>query len=333
MFLVRVAAAFAVTMMASACAGPPPETNPPVAPLEGPLGPSTSPPPEAAPRLSAEVTKGVTALEANDVAGAKSHFQAAVQADPKDADATYYLGVLSEKSGDVAGAEASYKKALGLRPGFEGAEVNLSGLFDDALGVTSSALTEHPKNGSLHLNTGIAFAGKKDAPSAVREFGAALKIAPNDATFRLVYGHWLAALGQTDGAVTQLQAALPLAATNVGIVAAIGHELHLAKAFPQCVAVMDKAVALKDAAELRTERAACKIGLQDDAGAVSDLKAAASSDPSYAPAQYYLGNELAKGGDFAAAITAYQMFLKLEPNGPLAKAVTEKIRLAKAPHH
>ena len=113
----------------------------------------------------------------------------------------------------------------------------------------------------------------------------------------------------------------------------IGDELHLAKAFPPCVAVMDKAVALKDAAELRTERAACKIGLQDDAGAVIDLKAAAASDPSYAPAHYYLGNELAKGGDFAAAITAYQTFLKLEPNGPLAKAVTEKIRLAKAPHH
>ena len=101
------------------------------------------------------------------------------------------------------------------------------------------------------------------------------------------------------------------------------------KAFAECVPVFTQALALKDSAELWTERAACKIGLKDDAGALADLRAATTKEPGYAPAQYYLGNELAKGADYAGAVAAYQAFLKLEPNGGLAKGVAEKIRLAK----
>lgn len=328
-----------LSLVVPACGSPteaPPAKDPSLA---APETPGPTPPPAEGPRLSAEVTQGVTLLEKNDAPGAKAHFEAALKADPKDADAYYYLGVVAEKAADPASkagaAEAAYKTALRLRPGFEGAELNLSGLyddaqrFDDALAVASPAIVEHPKNASLHLNVAIGFAGKKDAAAAVAEFDKALALGQTDATFRLVYGHWLVMLGQPDAAATQLQAALPLAGKDVGIVAAVGHELHLAKAFPQCVAAMDKAVTLKDAAELRTERAACKIALKDDAGAVADLRAAVASDPNFAPAEYYLGNELGKAGDFAGAVTAYQAFIKLEPNGALAKAAAEKIRLAK----
>jgi Tfp pilus assembly protein PilF len=309
-------------------------TPPPANASDPPLTASPPATPEPPP-MSPEVTKGMTALDANDLAGAKAHFQAALQANASDADALYYLGALSEKAGDPAGAEASYKKALTARAGFAGAEVNLSALyddaqrFDDALAVTTPGLVEHPKEGSLHLNAAIAYAGKKDAASATREFDAAIAITPRDPTFRLVYGHWLVVLGQKDAALTQLHAAVPLADKNVGIVAAIGHELHVDKAFADCVVVFGQAIALKDAAELWTERASCKIGQQDDAGALADLRAATTKDPSYAPAQYYLGNELAKAGQYGPAIAAYQAFLKLEPNGGLAKAVAEKIRLAK----
>jgi len=317
-------------------------TPPPASASDPPLtdGPSGPPANAAQPApLSPEVTKGVTALDANDLAGAKGHFQAALQANPSDADALYYLGALSEKAGDAAGAEASYKKALAARPGFAGVEVNLSALYDDAqrfdeaLAVTTPGLAEHAKEASLHLNAAIAYAGKKDAASATREFDAAIALTPRDPTFRLVYGHWLVVLGQKGAAIAQLHAAVPLADKNLGIVAAIGHELHVDKAFADCVTVFGQAIALKDAAELWTERASCRIGAQDDTGAVADLRAATAKDPTYAPAQYYLGNELAKAGQYVPAIAAYQAFLKLEPNGPLAKAVTEKIKLAKQKVH
>jgi uncharacterized protein (TIGR02996 family) len=321
-------------LLLAACGGGSP---PPKSPDPGPdpsLGVESAQSSDQTP-LSPEAAKGAAALEANDLAGAKSHFQAALQANPADADAHYYLGALGDKAGDPAAAEASYKAALKARPGFALAAGNLAGLyddagrFDDALAVVAPALAAHPKDASLHLNAGIAYGGKKDATSAAREFDAAVAAAPGDATYRLVYGHWLVALGQKDAAVAQLQAGLPLAAKNVGVVAGLAHELHLAKAFAECTAALTQAIAVKDAAELWTERAACKVGQGDAAGALSDLRAATAKDASYAPAQYYLGNELAKAGQYAQAVTAYTAFLKLEPNGPLAKAVVEKIKLAK----
>jgi tetratricopeptide (TPR) repeat protein len=279
--------------------------------------------------------KGVSSLEANDVAGAKAHFQAALQANPADADALYYLGQFSEQAGDVGGAETLYKRAVQARPGFALAEENLSALYDDAqryddaLAVITPGLAAHPKDGTLHLNAGIAYGGKKDEASAVREFDVAIGIAPSDASFRFVYGHWLGAFGRQDAALAQLQAAVARAGKNVGVLAGVAHELHVLKALPECVAVFTQAIALKDAAELWTERAACKIGQKDDAGALADLRAATTKDAAYAPAHLYLGNELAKAGDYTAAIAEYQAFLKLEPNGPYAKTVAEKIRVAR----
>jgi cytochrome c-type biogenesis protein CcmH/NrfG len=100
-------------------------------------------------------------------------------------------------------------------------------------------------------------------------------------------------------------------------------------AFGECVTVFGQALAVKEAGELLTERAACKIGQKDDDGATADLRQATSKEPGYAPAHFYLGNELAKAGQLAPAIVEWQAFLKLEPNGPLAKAVNEKIKQAK----
>jgi tetratricopeptide (TPR) repeat protein len=316
---------------------PPPKTSGDNADLALLAQPSQPPPTRATePKLSPEVQKGVEALEANDIPGATTHFQAAIAANAQDADALYYLGAVREKAGDLSGAENQYKAALAARAGFAAAAVNLSALYDDAgrydeaLAVTGPALAAHPKEGSLHLNAGIALGGKKDQASATKELDTAVAIAPSDPMFKLVYAHWMGAFGQRDAALAALHAALPLAAKNVGVLAAVAHELHVLKAFGDCVTAFTTAIALKDSAELWTERAACKIGAGDDAGALTDLQTAVSKDASYAPAQYYLGNELAKAHQVAPAIAAYQAFLKLEPNGLLAKGVAEKIRLAKA---
>ncbi len=329
----RPVASLLALLVVSACGGAaPPPADPHSELSEGPLSPAKT-------TASPEVVKGIAALEASDLPGAKAHFDAAIQANAADADALYYRGALAEKSGDVATAEASYRAALQARAGFALAAGNLAGLlddagrFDDALAIVTPALAAHPRDGSLHLNAGVAYGGKKDEASATREFEAALGIAPSDATYRLVYGHWLAALGRTDAAVATLKAALPLAAKNVGVVAAVGHELHVARAFAECVAVFTQAIGWNDAAELWTERASCKSASGDAAGALADLRSAVAKDAAYAPAQYYLGNELAKAGQYAQAIAAYQAFLKLEPNGPLAKGVAEKIKAAKARAH
>jgi Tfp pilus assembly protein PilF len=286
-----------------------------------------------------DVAKGMRALENNDTTAAKAYFDHALRTNPKDADALYYEGLLGEKSGDKDAAEKNYKAALKVKPDLEQAAVNLSALYvdaqryDDALVVTQAALTRHGDNGSLHLNAAVASAGKGDTPGATKEFEASIRLSPDEPMYRLTYGHWLGVWKQGDPALVQLRAARPAAKKNgdsaAGMLAAIGHEMHVLHAWSDCVPTYDEAIALKDAAELRTERAACKIGAKDTAGALSDLQAAVARDANYAPAHYYLAGQLASQGQFKPAVTEYETFLKLEPNGPMAKSAKDKMALAK----
>jgi Tfp pilus assembly protein PilF len=336
--LVALAAAFA----SGACGSPqqhdttppPPLDNTPApAPIGGPAQ-AADPVAAASAGESADVQKGIAAFQAGDYPAAKQAFDAALKKTPEDADALYYEGLTAEKMGDKDAAEKFYKGALKRRPDHEAAG-NLSALYDDAqrwddaILVAKAALARSAGNSALHANLGLAYAGKKDAANATSELDQAVKLSPNDAGIRLAYAHAMSGLGQIDAASTQLRAARPLAGDNLGVLAAIGHEFHVAKVFSDCVVTFDKAIAVKDAAELRTERAACKLGAKDPEGAIVDLKAAVANEPGYAPAHYYLANALASTAKANDAISEYQVFLKLVPNGPMAKAATEKIKVLK----
>jgi tetratricopeptide (TPR) repeat protein len=336
-----VALAVVVTAFAFAgCGGPQQhETAPP--PLVDPPPSTTATPPAdpvavASAGESAEVKKGIAAFQANDYPTAKLYFDAALKKNSQDGDALYYSGLTAEKAGDKDAAEKLYKSALKVRPDLESAAENLSALYDDAqrwddaIAVAKAALARRGDNAALHANLGIAYAGKKDAANATSELDQAVKLSSSDAGLRLSYAHALEGLGQGDAALAQLKAARPLAADNLGVLAAIGHELHVIKAFSDCVVTFDKAVAIKDAAELRTERAACKLGVKDIDGAIADLKTAVTNEPAYVPAHYYLANALASSGKAKEAIVEYQAFLKLAPSGPMAKAANEKIKLLKS---
>jgi Tfp pilus assembly protein PilF len=330
----------ALVLLAVGCGGggPPPEapSNPPLELLNTPNAPSTATPPAA----GDDVAKGARALEANDLTSAKAYFDHALRGNPNNADALYYMGLLADKAGDKDGAEKSYKAALKARPDHEQAAVNLSALYIDgqryepALAVAQAGVAKHPNNGSLHMNAAVASAGKGDQPGATQEFLVAVRLAPDDPMFLLTYGHWLGVWKLSDAALTQLKLARPAAKkmgdAALGMLASIGHEMHVVGAWSDCVATYDEAIAIKDAAELRTERAACKSQAKDTAGALADLKAAIAQDASYAPAHYYLGNELARSGQFKAAIPEYETFLKLEPAGGLATAAQNHLKLAKA---
>jgi Flp pilus assembly protein TadD len=326
----------------SACGGA--EASPPVTPKAAEPGAPT-PPPEVASAAPLgggggdDVAKGMRALEANDAVTAKSYFDHALRTNPKDASALYYEGVLAEKANDKGAAEKDYKSALEAKPGFEEAAINLSAIYvdgqryDEALAVAQAALAKHADNASLHSNAAIALAGKGDQAGASKEFEASIHLSPGEPMYRLTYGHWLGVWKQADPALVQLRAARPIAKklgdSGVDVLAAIGHEMHLLRAWSDCVPAYDDAIALKDAADLRTERAACKIGAKDSPGALADLQAAVAKDPAFAPAHYYLAGELARAGQFKEAAAEYEAFLKLEPTGPRTKSAQDKLKLAR----
>ena len=88
----------ALALMLFACGETqkPPETPPPS--LES-NPPSSTPPPASsggpvAPTNSDDVKKGIAALKAGDLPGAKAAFDAAIAKNPKQADAYHYRGVV-----------------------------------------------------------------------------------------------------------------------------------------------------------------------------------------------------------------------------------------------
>jgi Tfp pilus assembly protein PilF len=293
-----------------------------------PSGPRQSEP-------SGELEKGLAALERGDMVAAKQSYQDMVKKNPKDGDAYHFLGLISEKEGKKETAEKAYRKALELKPELEASSVNLSALlieserYDDGLAVSRAGLSKHADNASLHMNAAIALAGKGDQPGSAKEFDEAARLAPSDAMTAITYGHWLGVWKQSDAALAKLRSARPLAKEDVGLLASVGHEMRGIGAFADCVPTFDKAIGIRDAAELRTERALCKLGAKDNAGALADLQAAVAKEPSYAPAHFYLAGRMAQGGDLKGAIVEYEAYLKIAPTGPMAKTAQERVKFAK----
>jgi Tfp pilus assembly protein PilF len=145
--------------------------------------------------------------------------------------------------------------------------------------------------------------------------------------FHLTFAHWLNTW-KVRGAAPHLDAALPLAKDDYGMIASIGHEYRMAGEFDSCVKTFDHAVAMKDGGEVRTERALCRLGLKDDKGTVMDLQAAVDKEPTYAPAHYYLGGRLAMSKRFKDAAAEYGKYLQLAPNGSLAKPAADRMKAA-----
>jgi Tfp pilus assembly protein PilF len=280
---------------------------------------------------SDEVAKGMKALDAGDTGTAKSYAEAALKKNAKDADAFTLLGMVLEKTSDRAGAEKAYKEALKIRPDLEAAATNLGAIYvdgekwDDAEKVCRIGVTKHPDNPSLRLNLAIALAGKGDATQSAKEFEEAERLSPKQPMPLYVHGHWLGVWNQTDAAIAKLRAARAIASDDAAMLGAIGHELLVLRAVTDCVPTFDKAIAVKDAAEFRTERGLCKLGAKDKAGATTDFQAAVAKDPSYPLAHYWLGGMLAQSGKGKEAQAEFEAYLKLAPNGPKAQAAKDAL--------
>ena len=282
---------------------------------------------------TADYDEGVAALGNGDIDGAEAACKRIHDRDPKDAAGLVLLGLIREKQGNKEIAEKAYKRAIELRPDLEAAYVNLSALFlderrtDDALAAARHGLAKAPASAALHANAGAALAAQGDQAGAAAEFDQATRAAPSDPMLLVTYGHWLRLWKQNDLALTKLRAARPLT-KEPGVLAAIGEELKALGAFSDCVPTFDQAIALKDAPELHTYRAVCKLGRRTPRGPRPILETAIEGQ--YAPAHFYLARVLAESSDWTGAAAEYETFLKLEPNVPAAKVAREKLKVAMA---
>jgi Tfp pilus assembly protein PilF len=316
--------------MVAACGGsaPPPQT---AGGDTSSLPDTTPPPPPPAP--SAEVTAGLKAFDAGNYAEARTDFEAATKKNPNDYGAFVDLGQVCEKLGDVPSAEAAYKGALAAQPDLEPAAAELATLYstdghpDDGMALAKSALSKHPGSGPLHAALAIALATRGDQDPAIQEFDQAIKLNPNDPMLQYTLASYLNQW-HVRGAAPHLDTALGLVKDDYAMIVSIGHEYRMAGEFGGCKQALDRAIGMKDGGEARTERALCKLGMKDEAGALADLQGAVSAESSYAPAHYYLAGRLASGKKYKEAAAEYQKYLDLAPNGSLAKQATERLQMS-----
>jgi tetratricopeptide (TPR) repeat protein len=322
----RLVALSSVWLALGACGSPPPPAtadNPP--PLDGPA--PKKPKEDAVVAPSNELVKqGMDAIQKQDFEGAKKVLASAVAKDPKDPQAVFYLGVAMDGLNDTPGAMTQYKKALQLDPKLVEAAVNLSGAQyeqKDAAGALTTAeqgLKANPKSPELLVNRALSLEalGKKD--EAMTAYGAAVKAKPDDAQLRITYAEYLAAAGKREEALTELRAVQNV--EDPTLLAALGVRFGRLKAFPDCIAALDKAIKVKDSADLHTRRGVCRHDFGDDAGAQTDYDAAIKLDEKFAPAYYYLGRHLEKK-DKKKALEALDKAQKLDPSGPIGKQAKE----------
>lgn len=334
--------ALAAVALSFACGGPAKPTTTPTDTASPPPSASAPEPAAAAPVADDAASvkaldEGKRAFDAGDLAGAQAALETSVAKNGRNATAHFYLGMVHEKAGRRPNAHEAYKRALEIQPDYEEAAVHLAAMYldatppraADAATVCRTTLAQKPKSATLHNSLAIALAMQGfDQEAALKEFEEAIRLNGGEPMFHVSYAHWLT-VWKVKGAVPHLDAARQLVKDDYGLMASIGHELRMNGEFAACVDVFSKLIAKKDGAEVRTERALCKLGLKDDAATLADLQAAVAKEPSYAPAHYYLGGRLAMKKKWKEAAAEYEKYLQLDPQGSLAKAATERLEAAK----
>jgi Tfp pilus assembly protein PilF len=321
--------ALSLSLLFSACAAqtPPPE-EPLLAdpPLSGQSGIDSS-------VAQTELSRGVAYYEEGKIAEAKEHFQKAIAAAPKLADAHAYLGICNEQLGDKLGAEDAYKQALSLDPKLGDAAQNLGAMLledparlDEAITVLADAAKVSPGHVGVLTNLAYAYARKKDLASAGPAFQAALAKADSP-ELRLAYAELLLAAGKDAEAAEQLKKALAAAKDDVPMLASLGRLLGEAKAYGDCVAAWDRALKLKaDEAEFYVRRGVCRHELGDEQAARKDYEAAIAKNPSFAAAHYYLGMSYAADKRRAQAIAALDKAKKFGEGTRFAELADKKLK-------
>jgi Flp pilus assembly protein TadD len=308
----------------AACGSAPSSEAPARAPGP-PLAAASTPAEAATSRGDPEVDRAVAAIKASDFRSARAALEQALQKNPKNGPAAYYLGVALENLGDKTGAEQKYKDAMQLAPDLAEAAVNLGALyldasrFDDALEVTKKGLARRNDDPALHANMAMALRSTGDKQGALAHYELAVKVIGDNAELRLAYGSLLLETGNKARAATELKAALDAAGSNRALVASIGRMLGSAGAFADCVSALDRAIGAGDDAELRVRRGLCRHALKDDSGARTDFETATKLYPKFAPAHYYYAESLLAAGSAAQAAREFEAATLAAPASELGK--------------
>ena len=202
-----------------------------------------------------------------------------------------------------------------------------SGMYRDYETLFRATLARNPGSSFLHSNLGVILMSSGREAEAAAEFGAAVRLTPDDPDYRVNLGLALAQLpGRMADAIAEYQRALR---TDPHLPAA---HLNLGLAFTSMPGRLEDAIAeyRKAIAEYQTAvrsepdlwEAHFNLGIAyaqipgREADAIAEYRTALRMKPDSALAHFHLGNTFHKMGRLEDAIAEYQASLSIDPSVP-----------------
>ena len=323
-----MAAALVAASWVVAC-GPPPSGPPPQLVAD--------PPPTEDGRVpgagTSEFDRGVAYVEKEAWSEALPHFDAALRADPKNAEAHYYRALAQARLGEDGEAEKGLVRAIELNGDLVLARAHLGELYliseppraKKAIEVLAPASEAEPKDADIHQLLAFAYRLEKRYDESAKHYKATLKIEDNP-KFRFDYADMLFEADRLDQAAEQMRAAFPAYRDDVAVVAQLAHRFAKAKAYDDCVKAFSRAIELRAKEPgFLLHRGLCRHSLEDEEGARADYKKAIELDPKFQAGWYYLGMSLLEGKRVTQAVDALEKASKIDKTSAVGKKAKAKL--------
>jgi tetratricopeptide (TPR) repeat protein len=188
-------------------------------------------------------------------------------------------------------------------------------------------LIEKPELARAHFQRGLDASKAGDWDVAVNEFGAAAALEGDRAQYRFRYGDALVHSGQVAAGIEALEGAVELAPANAEYRLALARLYLGAREYERALSHFDQYVSLRPDPRGRLGRARSLIGLDrlDEARRVIDraraeIEATGSSNAIREELFLVLGRFHEAAGDAAAAVSAYERALELDPMSDEARS-------------
>jgi protein O-GlcNAc transferase len=272
------------------------------------------------PAVTELLRHAVSLHQRGDLAQAAPLYRQVLEAEPRNADACHYLGILAQQSGHVDVAQAMLRRAVALNPALAPAHYHLGvvlmGLKQFAAAVPCFWQTVQLNSGHVdaHINLGNALQELNEPALAFAAYRGALRLAPQHPYIPHNLGNVLLALGQPDEAARCYRQALQLDPGNAmahyklgNILRGQGRFAEAGNCYRQALAYQPKLASAHNNLGILQARQ----GLLTEA--VLSYREALRHNPQLADACINLGDALKSQRQFAQALDCYRQAARIHP--------------------
>lgn len=284
------------------------------------------------PKDATLLAQGKDAEAHGNLPQAMSDYNAVLHSNPDNSKALFQIGLLQGQSSNIAGAVSAFQRAIKVDPNFAEAHYNL-GLaiiaesknpeWPRALAQFEAALKLRPHYPEAMNMVGVSMLETGAPATAIPQFRSALLLNPESAELHFNLGRALENTGDNSGAYIEYMAALHHKSFYPEADVALGNLLYLRADYASAASRFEAALMQNPDIE------AAHYGLAKSLRAQGNISAAQSEflqakallqRQSDAIRSSHLSNEsleLAKKGDFAAAVQTARQALALEPESAI----------------